>query len=81
MPPSHFEVQSFDSHPLTLAASSPNSRVEGCSIMVNVSGVVRFEDKGRRGFSETFVLKPQPDQPKVYKILAHSFRFVTAYIG
>jgi hypothetical protein len=49
--------------------------------MVNVSGVVRFEDKGRRGFSETFVLKPQPDQPKVYKILAHSFRFVTAYIG
>ena len=67
MPPTHFDVQSVDSHCL-----NPNYLPEGCksgtpgsgmSVLVTVSGSVRFDDSRSApllGFSESFILIPNP---------------------
>lgn len=68
MPPTHYEVQSFDCQiinkqyptPVTGRQLDPRKDI---SILVIVSGHVRFgesRDLPQRGFSETFVLVPNP---------------------
>ncbi|GFF28334.1 NTF2-related export protein 2 [Aspergillus udagawae] len=78
MPPAHYEVQSFDCQvinptyptPTTSGVKLPNqTTVKDMSILVVVSGYVRFgesRDLPQRGFSETFILVPNPtaDAPK-----------------
>ncbi|KAL4787355.1 hypothetical protein BJX76DRAFT_354301 [Aspergillus varians] len=74
MPPAHYEVQSFDcqiinkQYPTAAIGRQPDPRKD-ISIVVIVSGYVRFgeaRDLPQRGFSETFVLVPNPstDGPK-----------------
>lgn len=84
MPPSHYEIQSFDcqilnpNYPTALEAQSttagrpsrpantPTAAAKNMSIMVIVSGYVKFGegreslDSPHRGFSETFILVPNP---------------------
>ena len=67
MPPTHFDVQSVDSHCL-----NPNYHPEGkqrggpesgMSVVVTVSGSVRLEDSRSaplKGFSESFIIVPNP---------------------
>ncbi|OJJ41062.1 hypothetical protein ASPWEDRAFT_47722 [Aspergillus wentii DTO 134E9] len=79
MPPAHYEVQSFDCQIINRAYPTrtvgggvklPNqATIKDMSILVIVSGYVRFgesRDLPQRGFSETFVLVPNPsaDGPK-----------------
>lgn len=74
MPPTHYEVQSYDCQiinqayptPATPAPAAPSGKpskpaVKNMSILLIVSGYVRFgpaKDLPQRGFSETFVLVP-----------------------
>ncbi|PGH18187.1 hypothetical protein AJ80_04574 [Polytolypa hystricis UAMH7299] len=72
MPPARYEVQSYDcqiinlNYPIPPSAKpqSSVSQVKNMSILVMVSGYVRFGDEketpdtANRGFSETFVLVP-----------------------
>ncbi|KAI9930947.1 hypothetical protein MW887_010602 [Aspergillus wentii] len=79
MPPAHYEVQSFDCQIINRAYPTPTvgggvklpnqATIKDMSILVIVSGYVRFgesRDLPQRGFSETFVLVPNPsaDGPK-----------------
>ncbi|KKK13931.1 nuclear transport factor 2 domain protein [Aspergillus ochraceoroseus] len=78
MPPTHYEVQSFDCQiinksyptPTPSGVKLPNQiTTKDISILVIVSGFVRFgesRDLPQRGFSETFVLVPysSADGPK-----------------
>ncbi|KAI9036973.1 putative nuclear transport factor 2 domain protein [Aspergillus affinis] len=78
MPPTHYEVQSFDCQiinpayptPTTTGVKTPQETTsKDLSILVVTSGFVRFgesRDLPQRGFSETFVLVPNPtaDAPK-----------------
>lgn len=67
MPPTHFDVQSVDSHclnpdylPEGTKGSIPGP---GISVLVTVSGSVRFEESRSaplQGFSESFILIPNP---------------------
>ncbi|CBF75213.1 hypothetical protein AN3864.2 [Aspergillus nidulans FGSC A4] len=68
MPPTHYEVQSFDcqiinkQYPTATIGRQIDPRKD-ISILVVVSGYVRFgesRDLPQRGFSETFVLVPNP---------------------
>ncbi|OJJ02358.1 hypothetical protein ASPVEDRAFT_53061 [Aspergillus versicolor CBS 583.65] len=74
MPPAHYEVQSFDcqiinkQYPTNATGRQPDPRKD-ISILVIVTGYVRYgesRDLPQRGFSETFVLAPNPstDGPK-----------------
>ena len=95
MPPAHYEVQSFDcqiinqAFPTTTAAGTkpPNQKtVKDMSLLVIVSGYVRFgesRDLPQRGFSETFVLVPNPSaeggkgkRKKEWLIQTQNFRLV-----
>lgn len=72
MPPTHYEMQSVDcqiinkSFPTATATGvKPASQraVKDMSLLVIVSGYVRFgesQDLPQRGFSETFILAPNP---------------------
>ncbi|KAL4810949.1 hypothetical protein BDV18DRAFT_128309 [Aspergillus unguis] len=68
MTPTHYEVQSFDCQVINKQYPTPvNGRQldprKDISILVIVSGYVRFgesRDLPQRGFSETFVLVPNP---------------------
>ncbi|PKY02112.1 putative nuclear transport factor 2 domain protein [Aspergillus campestris IBT 28561] len=78
MPPAHYEFQSFDCQilnptyptPTPTGVKLPNQlSVKDMSILVIVSGHVRYgesRDLPQRGFSETFILVPNPtsDAPK-----------------
>ncbi|KAF3942140.1 hypothetical protein ABW19_dt0206658 [Dactylella cylindrospora] len=73
MPPTTFEVQCFDAHPLL-----PNGRGQ-CSIMVATNGYVKFgddKDAPLRGFSETLVLEPDNSTPVNFLISSQNFRLV-----
>ncbi|KAI9818086.1 MAG: hypothetical protein M1827_000711 [Pycnora praestabilis] len=70
MPATHFEVQAYDCHVInpnyTAVGSERSSGVSGknMTILVIVSGYIRLgesRDGAMRGFSETFVLVPNPD--------------------
>ncbi|KAI9369929.1 hypothetical protein BJX61DRAFT_517628 [Aspergillus egyptiacus] len=73
MTPTHYEVQSFDcqiinkEYPTVTTGRAIDPRKD-ISILVIVSGYVRFgesRDLPQRGFSETFVLVPNPtNEPK-----------------
>lgn len=92
MPPTHYEVQSYDCQiinqayptPATAPAPSPKSgkaAVKNMSILVIVSGFVRFgpsKDLPQRGFSETFVLVPNTATTagKEWLIQSQNFRLV-----
>jgi NTF2-related export protein 1/2 len=72
MPASHYDVQSFDAHPMG------TDGMGSCSVVLSVSGVVKYGDnKEQRGFSESFVLKPEPGQVAKFKISAQGFRLVS----
>ncbi|KAF8247444.1 NTF2-like protein [Wilcoxina mikolae CBS 423.85] len=72
MPTSHYDVQSFDAHPMG------SDGMGSCSVVLSVSGVVKYgENKEQRGFSETFVLKPELGQVAKFKISAQGFRLVS----
>ncbi|PYI15834.1 NTF2-like protein [Aspergillus japonicus CBS 114.51] len=78
MTPTHYEVQSFDCQIINRTYPTPTATgfklptettIKDMSILVIVSGFVRFgesRDLPQRGFSETFVLVPNPtaDGPK-----------------
>ena len=93
MPPTHFDIQSLDSHclnpnylPEGTKGGSPGS---GMSILITVSGSVRFEDSRSaplKGFSESFILIPNPaavgrhtrGKPvKDYVVQSQTFRLVS----
>ncbi|OJJ44645.1 hypothetical protein ASPZODRAFT_144606 [Penicilliopsis zonata CBS 506.65] len=95
MPPAHYEVQSFDCQvinrnfptPTAAGGVKPLSQatVKDMSILVVVSGYVRFgesKDMPQRGFSETFVLVPNPAEgqkgkrQKDWLIQSQNFRLV-----
>ncbi|KAL2007009.1 hypothetical protein VTN00DRAFT_8447 [Thermoascus crustaceus] len=96
MPPAHYEVQSFDCQiinknyptPTATGVKRPSqTTVKDMSLLVMVSGYVRFgesRDLPQRGFSETFVLVPNPaaDQHakgkgrKEWLIQSQNFRLV-----
>ena len=70
MPPTHYEVQSYDCQVLNPNYmgddTASNSRAKGrnMTILVIVSGYVKIgepREAAMRGFSETFVLVPNPD--------------------
>lgn len=70
MPKSHYEVQSLDCQILNKAyptmtptgvKPAAQMTIKDMSILVTVSGYVRYGDtEEQRGFSETFVLIPNP---------------------
>ncbi|KAL2815598.1 hypothetical protein BDW59DRAFT_176105 [Aspergillus cavernicola] len=73
MPPAHYEVQSVDCQIInkqypTATTGRPLDPRKDISILVIVSGFVRYgesRDLPQRGFSETFVLVPNPSsEPK-----------------
>ncbi|KAL3474632.1 hypothetical protein BJX99DRAFT_231344 [Aspergillus californicus] len=72
MPPSHYEVQSFDCQIINKQFPTPTTRPldprKDISILVMVSGYVRFgesRDLPQRGFNETIILVPNPStEPK-----------------
>lgn len=89
MPPAHYEVQSFDCQIINQAYPTPTTtgtNVKDMSILVIASGYVRFgesRDLPPRGFSETFVLVPNPSndggkgkQKKGWLIQTQNFRLV-----
>ncbi|KAJ6056256.1 hypothetical protein N7499_007290 [Penicillium canescens] len=93
MPAAVYEVQSYDcqiinpAYPTTTPAGpKPQSEmgVKDMSILVLVSGYVRYgedPDKPQRGFSETFVLVPNPSSDKArgrkeWLIQSQNFRLV-----
>lgn len=93
MPAAHYEVQSFDcqiinrAYPTTTAAGvKPPAQmtVKDMSVLVIVSGHVRYgesRDQPQRGFSETFVLVPNPSSDrakrrKEWLIQSQNFRLV-----
>jgi len=95
MPPTHYEVQSFDCQIInrkyptltpTGIKAPTEMTVKDMSILVTVSGYVRFgesRDLPQRGFSESFVLVPNPNvsQPKgrgkkEWLIQSQTFRLV-----
>ena len=95
MTPAHYEVQSFDcqiinpTYPTTTATGikeSSEMTLKDMSILVTVSGYVRFgesRDLPQRGFSETFVLVPNPNATqtkgrgkKEWLIQSQTFRLV-----
>lgn len=93
MPAAHYEVQSFDcqiinrAYPTaTPAGAKPSTQmgVKDMSILVIVSGHVRYgegRDQPQRGFSETFVLVPNPSSDrgkrrKDWLIQSQNFRLV-----
>lgn len=88
MPPTHYEVQSFDCQIINRAYPTPATdakfgnkpAVKNMSILVIVSGYVRFgeaKDLPQRGFSETFVLVPNPSKSgKEWLIQTQNFRLV-----
>jgi NTF2-related export protein 1/2 len=75
MPPAHYEVQTFDcqiinpSYPTAIPAKSA-AAVRNMSLLVTVSGYVKFGDDREirdlpsRGFSDTFVLVPNPTESR-----------------
>ncbi|CCX07919.1 putative nuclear transport factor 2 [Pyronema domesticum] len=72
MPTSHYDVQSFDAHPVAVDAMG------NCSVMLNVSGSVKYgESKEMRGFGETVILRPEEGNPTKFKISAQGFRLVS----
>ncbi|KAJ5096092.1 hypothetical protein NUU61_005448 [Penicillium alfredii] len=92
MPPAHYEVQSFDcqvvnrAYPTTTATGvkpSAQMGVKDMSVLVIVSGHVRYgesRDQPQRGFSETFVLVPNPSadrgKRRDWLIQSQNFRLV-----
>lgn len=88
MPPTHYEVQSYDcqiinpAYPTPATGGKPGNKpaVKNMSILVIVSGYVRFgetKDLPQRGFSETFVLEPNPAKSgKEWLIQSQNFRLV-----
>ncbi|KAA8905535.1 putative nuclear transport factor 2 [Sphaerosporella brunnea] len=73
MPKSFYDPQSFDAQPLV------SDGMGSCSVMLIVSGAVKYgESNEQRGFSESFVLKPEPGSQSKFKIAAQTFRIVTA---
>lgn len=93
MPAAHYEVQSFDcqiinrAYPSVTASgvkSSDQMTVKDMSVLVIVSGHVRYgesRDQPQRGFSETFVLVPNPSSDrekrrKDWLIQSQNFRLV-----
>ena len=93
MPPTHYEVQSFDcqiinpSYPTAAATpTAPGGRsdkamAKNMSVLIIVSGYVRFgatKDLPQRGFSETFVLIPNPTKSggKEFLVQSQNFRLV-----
>ncbi|MCJ1366328.1 hypothetical protein MMC16_005456 [Acarospora aff. strigata] len=70
MPPSHYEVQSYDCHTLNPnytakdIKSSSGGSGKNMTILLTVSGYVKFgelREAEMKGFSETFVLVPSSD--------------------
>lgn len=93
MPAAHYEVQSFDcqiinrAYPTVTAAGvkAPNQMtVKDMSVLLMVSGHVRYgesRDQPQRGFSETFVLVPNPSTDRLKRrrdwlIQSQNFRLV-----
>lgn len=92
MPPAHYELQSFDcqivnrAYPTTTATGvkpSAQMGVKDMSVLVIVSGHVRYgesRDQPQRGFSETFVLVPNPSadrgKRRDWLIQSQNFRLV-----
>jgi NTF2-related export protein 1/2 len=71
MPAANYDVQSFDAHPML-----PNQQGI-CNYLLIVSGSVKYgESKEQRGFSETFVLKPNGDATNRYVVATQGFRLV-----
>ena len=95
MPAAQYEVQSFDCHVINpnYIAESPQGHVsasgKNMSILISVSGYVKYGDSPSvptRGFSENFVLAPNPDAAKAkdhgkhaknWLIQSQTFRLVT----
>ncbi|KAJ5201833.1 uncharacterized protein N7498_006496 [Penicillium cinerascens] len=93
MPAAHYEAQSFDcqiinrAYPTATAAGvkpPAEMTVKDMSILVIVSGYVRYgegRDQPQRGFSETFVLVPNPSTERGHRrkgwlIQSQNFRLV-----
>lgn len=74
MPKCRFEVQSYDAQP---------TKADGrgsCSFVLIVSGSVKVGDMApdikERGFSETFMLKPNVKDPTRFLVATQGFRYV-----
>jgi len=75
-PPTTHEIHSFDCHPVNSGMLSGGVSVPGeaPSMILVVSGAVRFgEEREKRGFSESFLLKADGD---VFYVANHVNRFV-----
>jgi len=76
MPPTKFEVQSYDAQPI-----KPDGR-GSCSFLLLVSGQIRMgpEESSSsappRGFSDTFVMQPDIKEPTRFLIATQGFRLV-----
>ncbi|KAF8430000.1 hypothetical protein EV426DRAFT_579264 [Tirmania nivea] len=72
MPPTKFDVQSYDAQPI-----QPDGR-GSCSFLLVVSGQVRIgsESAPMRGFSDTFIMKPDAKEPTRFLIATQGFRLV-----
>ena len=93
MPASRYEIQSFDCQAINKAYPTPTPAggvkspqemtVKDMSILVLVSGYVQYGSRGidRNGFSETFVLVPNPNtkprEKNGWLIQSQAFRLVT----
>ena len=75
-PPTVHEVQSFDCHPVDSGMLSGVGVVPGeaPSMILTVSGSVKFgEEREKRGFSESFLLKADGD---VFFVANHVNRLI-----
>ncbi|KAF8477360.1 hypothetical protein BDZ91DRAFT_709125 [Kalaharituber pfeilii] len=72
MLPTKFDVQSYDAQPM-----QPDGR-GSCSFLLVVSGQVKIgtESATLRGFSDTFVMKPDAKEPTRFLIATQGFRLV-----
>ena len=92
MPPTRYEIQSYDCQIINRAYPTPTASgevknpqqisVKDMSVLVIVSGCVQFGERGinQRGFSETFVLVPNPNtkarQKSGWLVQSQNFRLV-----
>jgi hypothetical protein len=71
-PKATYEVQCYDAQ-----VTTPDGK-GSCTFMLQVSGTVKYGDdkSASRGFSDTFLMKPDATDNKKFLIAHHGFRLV-----
>ncbi|GAO50662.1 NTF2-like protein [Saitoella complicata NRRL Y-17804] len=77
LPTTKHEVQVIDAQPMIGTVATAANGLMVSTILVNVSGTVSYGGEMQvRGFSQTFVLKPDPEKIGTYYIGSDNHRLV-----